>query len=118
MIVPLVDSEAMFTAAFEQGGYGMPRYRGSPMLGGSFWGRMIGFTKGLFSKAAPHISNLVTKAQPHVKKAASRAIESAIDSAVTNVTDKLKTKAQAGGRRKPAPRKRLKKPKLKGSKIK
>ena len=38
MIIPYVDDEFVFAAAFEQTGYGMPRHRGSPMMGGSFWG--------------------------------------------------------------------------------
>jgi len=118
MITQFHDNEDIYRLGFDQGGYGMPRYRGSPMIGGSFWGRVIGFTKGPFSKAAPHISNLVTQAQPHVKRVASKAIESAIDSAVTNVTEKLAKKAQAGGGKPKASRKRLKKPALKGSKIK
>ena len=69
------------------------------MIGGSFWGRIIGFAKGLFSKAAPHINNFITRAQRHVKKAASKAIETAIDSAVSTVAEKLAEKAnrtQAG----------------------
>lgn len=111
MIVPLIDDENVYTAAFEQTGYGMPRYRGSPMMGGNFWGRIVSFAKGLFSKAAPHISNLVSQAQPHVKRLANQAIETAVDSAVTSITDKLKQ--QSGGRKKT----RLKKPRLKGSKI-
>ncbi len=114
MIVPLVESEDMYSAAFEQSGYGIPRYRGSPMMGGSFWGRVIGLAKGLFSKAAPHLTSLVSQAQPHVKRLAGQALESAIDGAVTRVNEKLK-KAQEGGQRK---RKRLKKPTLKNSKIK
>ena len=110
MIVPYVDDESAYAAAFEQTGYGMPRYRGSPMMGGSFWGRIIGFTKGLFSKAAPHISSLVTQAQPHVKRLASQAIDTAVESAVTHITDKLKEKQSGSG-------KTRKKPKLTGSKI-
>ena len=81
------------------------------MMGGSFWGRIVSFAKGLFSKAAPHISNLVTQAQPHMKRTAGKAVETAIDNAVTSVTEKL-TKQQSGGRKK------RKRPKLKGSKIK
>jgi len=116
MIVPLVENKDMYSAAFEQTGYGMPRYRGSPMMGGSFWGRVISFAKGLFSKAAPHISNIVTQAQPHVKRLAGHALESAIDGAVNVVTEKLSKKSQEGGLKKR--RKRLKKPTLKNSKIK
>ena len=115
MLVPFEDNETMYASAFEQTGYGLPRYRGSPMIGGSFWGRIIGFAKGLFSKAAPHISNLIAQAQPHVKKVASHAIESAIDNAVTHVNEKLNKKTvQSGEGRK---RKRIKKPTLKNSKI-
>ena len=113
MIIPYVDDESVYAAAFEQTGYGMPRYRGSPMMGGSSWGRIVSFAKGLFSKAAPHISNLVTQVQPHMKRIAGKAVESAIDNAVTSVTEKL-TKQQSGGG---GGRKR-KRPKLKGSKIK
>ena len=86
MIVPLVENEDMYTAASEQSGYVMPRYRETPMMGGNFWGRIVGFAKGLFSKVAPHISNLVTEAQPHVKRLAGKAIDSAIDNAVEGVT--------------------------------
>ena len=113
MIIPYVDDESVYGAAFEQTGYGMPRYRGSPMMGGSFWGRIVSFAKGLFSKAAPRISNLVTQAQPHMKRIAGKAIESAIHNAVTSVTEKL-TKQQSGG----GGGKKRKRPKLKGSKIK
>ena len=56
MIVPFEENEAVYNAGFQQSGYGMPRYRGSHMLGGSFWGKIIGFAKGLFSKAAPYVS--------------------------------------------------------------
>ena len=111
MIIPYIDDESVYAAAFEQTGYGMPRYRGSPMMGGRFWGRIVSFAKGLFSKAAPHISNLVTQAQPHMKRIAGKAVESAIDNAVTSVTEKL-TKQQSGAGKK------RKRPKLKGSKIK
>ena len=52
MIVTFIDDESAYAAAFAQTGYGMPRYRGSPMMGGIFWGRIISFAKGLFSKAA------------------------------------------------------------------
>ena len=58
MIVPFIDDESAYAAAFEQTGYGMPRYRGSPMMGGSFWGRIISFAKGLFSRAA--LTNLTS----------------------------------------------------------
>ncbi len=104
MIIPLVENEDVYTAAFEQSGYGMPRYRGSPMMGGNFWGRIVGFAKGLFSKVAPHISNLVTEAQPHVKRLAGKAIDSAIDNAVEGVTAKLK-----GGQKKRGVGRNLKK---------
>jgi len=36
MIVPFEDSEEYYTTAFQQSGFGMPRYRGSPMVGGNF----------------------------------------------------------------------------------
>ena len=111
MIISYVDNESVYAAAFEQAGYGMPRYRGSPMMGGSFWRRIVSFAKGLFSKAAPHISNLVTQAQLHIKRIAGKAVESAIENAVTSVTEKL-TKQQSGRGKK------RKKPRLKGSKIK
>ena len=113
MIVPFEENEAVFNTAFQQGGYAMPRYRGSPMLGGSFFGRIIGFAKGLFSKAAPYVSNLISQAQPHVKRVAAQAIDSAIDKAVTHVTEKLKQKQEGSGKR----RKRFKKHKLKNSKL-
>ena len=113
MIIPYVDYKSVYAAAFDQTGYGMPRYRGSPMMGGSFWGRVVSFAKGLFSKADPHISNLVIQAQPHMKRIAGKAVESAIDNAVTSVTEKL-TKQQSGG----GGGKKRKRPKLKGSKIK
>ena len=58
MIVPLIDDESAYAAAFEQTGYGMPRYTGSPMMGGSFWGRMISFAKGLFK--GPHLPYLTS----------------------------------------------------------
>ena len=108
MIVPFIDDESAYAAAFEQTGYGMPRYRGSPMMGGSFWGRIISFAKGLFSRAAPRISNLVSQAQPHVERPATQAIDTAVDSAVTSITDKLKQTDK--GKRK--------RPRLQGSKIK
>ena len=37
------------------------------MAGESFWGEILGFALGLFSKAAPHLSGLVTQVQPMVK---------------------------------------------------
>jgi len=113
MIVPFEDSEEYYTTAFQQSGFGMPRYRGSPMVGGNFWGRIIGFAKGLFSKAAPHISNLISQAQPHVKRVASQAIDAAVDKAVDHVTTKLKTQSGTGKKK----RKRVKKPKLKNTKL-
>ena len=113
MIVPFVENEEVFNHAFQQGGGAMPHYRGSPMVGGGFFGRILGFARGLFSKAAPHISNLISQAQPHVKKVAAQALDSAIDKAVTSVTEKLKTKQEGSGKK----RKRLKKPILKSSKL-
>ena len=109
MIVPFEGNEAVYNAGFQQSGYGMPRYRGSPMLGGSFWGRIIGFAKGLFSKAAPYVSSLITQAQHHVKRVAAQAVDFAIDKAVTHVTEKLKQKQEGSGKK----RKKLRKPKLK-----
>lgn len=115
MIIPHVESEELFSSAFaQQGGLGMPHYRGSPMLGGSFWGRVIGFAKGLFSRAAPAIGNIITKAQPLVKKAAAEALDSAIDNTVTKVSSYLKKQEGAGKPR----RQRLRVPRLPGSKIK
>ena len=88
--------ESRFTNLFaQQTGFGMPKYRGSPMTGGSFWGRIVSFAKGLFSKAAPHINDVILRAQPHMKQMANRTIESAIDSAVDSVQRKL-ADAQAG----------------------
>ena len=95
-LIPLIEDEGLYLRIFaEQNGYGMPRYRGSPMIGGSFWGRLVTFAKGLFRQAAPHVSELLSKAHPHVKGLASQAVETAIDRAVTHVTDKLK-KVQEG----------------------
>ena len=104
-LTPLVEDEAMYMHIFaEQNGYGMPHYRGSLMIGGSFWGRLVSFAKGLFRKAAPHVSDLLRRAHPHVKSMASRAVETAIDSAVSHVTEKLKKSQEnegiKGGRRK------------------
>lgn len=79
------------------------------MMGRSFWGRIIGSVKGLFSKAAPHISNLVTQAQPNGEKLAGRALESVINNGVTNISENL---VQKGGRKKTT-RKRLSSSKLK-----
>jgi hypothetical protein len=81
----------------QQHGYGMPKYRGSPMTGGSFWGRIIGFAKGLFSKAAPHLSAALSKAQPHVKSFASKATDQLIDTAVEKISGKLKTMQDGEG---------------------
>ena len=107
MIVPFIGGKSAYAAAFEQTAYGMPRYRGSPMMGGSFWERIISFAKGIFSKAAPHISNLVSQTQPQVGRAA-QATDAAVDSPVTSIADKLKQTGK--GKRK--------KPGLQGSKIK
>ena len=130
MLIRFEENEEVFSTMFRTQLGGMPKFRGSPMTGGSFWGRIIGFAKGLFSKASPHISNIINQAQPHIKTVASKALDSAIDNAVDHVTAKLK-KAQTGngikGRkrrivpikkvkklRKP-PRKRLQEPKLQNS---
>ena len=129
MLITFEPNEQAFSRFFAQQLGGMPKYRGSPMAGGSFWGRILGFARGLFTKAAPHITNFINSSQPHVKRAASKAVESAIDSAVESVTDRLK-KAQTGngikGRKKKksvkikrtlikTKSKRLREPKLKGS---
>ena len=50
MIIPYVDDESVYAAVFEETGHGMPWHRGSPMMGESFWGRIVSFAKGLFSK--------------------------------------------------------------------
>ena len=97
MLLRFEENEDVFHSMFRSQLGGMPKYRGSPMAGGSFWGRIIGFAKGLFSKAAPHISNMISQAQPHVKKDASRAVKTAIDSAVDHVADKLKKAQQGNG---------------------
>lgn len=106
-IVPFVENGAVYSQRFRQGGYGMPRYRGSPMMGGSFFGRIISFVKGLFSKAAPYVSNVVSQVQPHVKNVANQAINNLVDKAVTHVTDKLKEAGEqkgSGKRRKRRPK--------------
>jgi hypothetical protein len=95
-LIPLIEDEAIYLRIFaEQTGYGMPRYRGSPMVGGSFWGRLVTFAKGLFRQAAPHVSDLISRAHPHVKGIASKAVETAIENAVSHVSEKLK-KVQEG----------------------
>lgn len=131
MLIAFEPDEHVFNTLFAQQLGGMPKYRGSPMAGGGFWGRVLGFARGLFTKAAPHITNFISEAQPHVKRAASKAVESAIDSAVQHVTEKIKN-AQTGngikGRRRikkatiaktkakrTTKKKRLREPKLKGS---
>jgi vacuolar-type H+-ATPase subunit E/Vma4 len=48
-------------------------------------------------KAAPHITNFISEAQPHVKRAASKAVESAIDSVVQHVTEKIKSVQTGNG---------------------
>ena len=113
MIVPFEENEEVYSHAFQQGGSGMARYRGSPMIGGNFFGRILSFARGLFSKAAPHISNLISQAQPHVKKVAAKAIDSAIDKAVEHVTERTKSQQQGSGKK----RKKLKKPRLQNSKL-
>ena len=90
MLISFEPDERVFNTLFAQQFGGMPKYRGSPMAGGSFWGRVLGFARGLFTKAAPHITKFISEAQPHVKRAASKAVESAIDSAVQHVTEKIK----------------------------
>ena len=110
-IVPFVENGAVYSQGFRQGGFGMPKYRGSPMMGGSFFGRVISFVKGLFSKAAPYVSSIVSQAQPHVKTVANNAINSLVDKAVTHVTEKLKEVGEQKGSGK---RKKLKKVTVKG----
>jgi hypothetical protein len=91
MWVPLVEDESVYMRIFSlQTGFGMPKYRGSPMVGGSFWGRFVTFAKSMFNKASPHVTDMIKKAQPVVKGMATQAMENAIDSAVSHVTDKLK----------------------------
>ena len=131
MLVTFEPDEHVFNTLFAQQFGGMPKYRGSPMAGGRFWGRVLGFARGLFTKAAPHITNFISEAQPHVKRAASKAVESAIDSAVQHVTEKIKnaqtgngikgrrrikkaTTAKTKAKRTTKP-KRLREPKLQGS---
>ena len=99
MIVPFEENEEVYSYAFQQGGSGMARYRYSPMIGGHFFGRILSFARGLFSKAAPHLSNLVSYAQPHIKKVAAEAIDAAIDKAVDHVSEKLKSAQQGGGKK-------------------
>ena len=65
------------------------------MIGGSFWGRIIGFAKGLFSKPAPHIASAISQAQPHVKHLASKAVESAIDTAIDTAVEKVSQKIKS-----------------------
>ena len=113
MIVPFVENEEVFKHAFQQGGGAMPHYRGSPIVGGGFFGRILAFARGLFINAAPHISNLILQGQPHVKKVAAQAVDKAVDKAVKSFTEKLKTKQEGSGEK----RKRLKKPILKSSKL-
>ena len=98
-LVPVLVGEDFYTALLlQQYGSGMPRYRGSPMLGGSFWSSILSFTKNLAARAAPHVSNLISQAKPHVRSHATRAVESAIDGAVDKVTAKLRD-LQEGNRR-------------------
>ena len=99
VLIEYTSSENRYMQLFaQQHGYGMPKYRGSPMIGGSFWGRIIGFAKGLFSKAAPHITSAIAQAQPHVKHLASKTVESAIDAAVEKVSKKIKSVQEGKGR--------------------
>ena len=99
VLVQYTANESRYLQLFaQQHGYGMPKYRGSPMIGGSFWGRIIGFAKGLFSKAAPHIASAISQAQPHVKHLAFKAVESAIDTAVEKVSQKIKSVQEGKGK--------------------
>ena len=87
---PVLVGEDFYTALLmQQYGFGMPRYRGSPMMGGSFWSNILSFTRNLAARAAPHVSNFINQAKPHVRNYASRAVESAIDGAVDKVTSRL-----------------------------
>ena len=97
MLIAFEPDEHVFNTLFAQQLGGMPKYRGSPMAGGGFWGRVLGFARGLFTKAAPHITNFISEAQTHVKRAASKAVESAIDSAVQHVTEKIKNSQTGNG---------------------
>ena len=132
MLITFEPDEHVFNTLFAQQFGGMPKYRGSPMAGGSFWGRVLGFARGLFTKVAPHITHFISEAQPHVKRAASKAVESAFDSAVQHVTEKIKnaqtgngikgrrrikkaTIAKTKAKRTTKKKKRLREPKLKGS---
>lgn len=48
------------------------------MSAGNLWGREIGLAKGLFNRAAPHISSAISRAQLHAKMLASKAVNSTI----------------------------------------
>ena len=112
MLISFEPDERVFNTLFAQQIGGMPKYRGIPMAGAS-------------------LTNFISKAQPHVKRAASKAVESAIDSTVQHVTEKIKnaqTENGIKGRRRikkatiaktkakgTTKRKRLREPKLKGS---
>lgn len=45
------------------------------MSGCTFWGRVINFARGLFIRAAPHIPNVLSRAQPHAEILASKALD-------------------------------------------
>ena len=98
MLIKYQGKEHVFQNQFRVHHGGMPRYRGSLMAGGSFWEKILGFARGLFSKAAPHLSSLVAQAQPMVKKAASRMAESAIDSSANYITQKNSERSADGKR--------------------
>lgn len=90
-----------YTPVFsQQNGYGMPKYRGAPQFGGSFWGRIVGFAKGLFSKAAPHLNTMLSQAQPHLRSFATGAADKLINTAVEKVSEKLKKVQEGEGKRK------------------
>ena len=99
MTVILNLDEGFYDALLSQQG-GLPRYRGAPMMGGSFWSSILSFARGLAARAATHISNAISSATPHVRGLATRAVESAIDGAVDKVTSKLKTMQEGGSPRK------------------
>ena len=128
MLIKYQGKEQVFQNQLRRHHGGMPRYRGNPMSGGSFWGKILGFARGLFSKAAPHVSNLVKQAQPMVKRAATGVMESAIDSGADYIARKIQEATQTGNgikrrkrkrsrtiRRAKPQRRRLKEPELKGS---
>ena len=108
MLIKYQPKEHVFQNQLRSYHGGMTRYRGNPMAGGSFWGKILGFARGLFSRAAPHLSNLVSQAQPIVRKAATRMMDSAIDSGADYITKKINSAVQNGNGIKRRKRKREK----------